>query len=88
MLNEYFKCIQTIDDSIDTNAFWYEKSKIWQELAIFAKHILTIPATSALVERIFSVGGSILGKSRRKLNDDLFEKIIFMKCNIDLFKND
>jgi hypothetical protein len=60
----------------------------WPELAAYTKAILTVPASSAAVERVFSVGGSILRPSRRRLSDRLFEMLMFLKCNWHLFQND
>ncbi|CAF1108654.1 unnamed protein product [Brachionus calyciflorus] len=72
---------------LNTQVFWQKHESDWPELAAFAKFVLNIPATSAPVERIFSVGGAILRPSRRCLGDDLFEKLMFLKCNLNLFKN-
>ena len=58
----------------------------WPQLSAYAKFILTIPATSAPVERVFSVGVGILALSRRRLGDQLFEKLLFLKCNVSLFE--
>ena len=55
-------------------------------MSAYAKFILTITATSAPVERVFSVWGGILAPSRRRLGDQLFEKLLFLKCNVSLFE--
>jgi hypothetical protein len=47
--------------------------------------ILSVPPTSASVERVFSFGGRILRPERRRLNNDIFEKIIFNKLNREVF---
>ena len=73
-IQEYFnECESLTEDELVTKYFWKNHQKIWPELASFAKMILTIPATSAPVERIFSVGGAILRPSRRRLLDKLFK---------------
>ena len=72
----------------DTRLFWLNYEKEWPELAAYTKAILTVPASSGAVERVFSVGGSILRPSRRRLSDKLFEMLMFLKCNWHLFKND
>ena len=41
--------------------------------------ILSIPATSAPVERIFSVGGAILRPSRRRLGEKKIPDANFLK---------
>lgn len=45
-----------------------------------AKQILSIPATSASVERFFSKTGFILRPHRRRIDDDLAEKLFFLKA--------
>jgi hypothetical protein len=67
--------------------FWLKYSLDWPELAAYTKAVLTVPASSAAVERVFSVGGAILRPSRRRLSDKLFEMLMFLKCNWHLFKN-
>ena len=68
-VQEYFNICNQIsyEELTDTRAFWCKYQHLWPELAAYAKMILTIPATSAPVERIFSVGGAILRPSRRKI---------------------
>ena len=75
------------NETRDTGKFWLNHEKIWPELAAYTKSLLTVPASSAAVERVFSVGGSILRPSRRRLSDHLFEMLMFLKCNLHLFKN-
>ena len=72
---------------IDTKEFWLQYQKSWPELTAYTKHLLSVPATSAPVERIFSVGGAILRPARRRLSDKNFEMLMFLKCNLHLFKN-
>jgi hypothetical protein len=45
-----------------------------------------VPATSATVERVFSVRGAILRPSRRGLSDDIFEKLITFIFSL-MFRN-
>ena len=89
-LEEYLETIRKIskDSKEDTRLFWLKYEKEWPELAAYTKAILTVPASSAAVERVFSVGGSILRPSRRRLSDRLFEMLMFLKCNWHLFQND
>ncbi|CAF0832016.1 unnamed protein product [Brachionus calyciflorus] len=66
---------------LDTSAFWLKYKDNWGELAAFANYILNVPATSASVERIFSVGGAILRPSRRCITDKVFEQLILLKSS-------
>ena len=74
-------------EDVNTREFWLKYQHEWPELAAYAKHLLTVPATSAPVERIFSVGGAILRPARRRLSDKNFEMSMFLKCNLRLFNN-
>ena len=60
--DEYLETIRKIskDSREDTRLFWLNYEKEWLELAAYTKAILTVPASSAAVEMVFSVGGSIL----------------------------
>jgi hypothetical protein len=79
IIREYKDAISQVNLELnDTTQFWKENEKKWPELAAFAKYILSIPATSAPVERVFSVGGEILSIRRRRLRDKLFQNIIFI----------
>lgn len=86
-LDDYIKetTVRT-KDNLSTKEFWKLYYCYWPELSAYAKFILNIPATSAPVERVFSIGGAILRPSRRRLSDSLFEKLLFLKCNSGLFE--
>ena len=88
-VNEYMEAIRKLPVNIraNTGAFWLKYENEWPELASYAKRVLTVPASSAAVERVFSAGGAILRPSRRRLSDRLFEILMFLKCNWHLFKN-
>ena len=58
-IKEYFNtCNSLSEEELKTKTFWRKHQKLWPEFASLAKLILSIPATSAPVERIFSVGGA------------------------------
>jgi len=72
--SEYINKINSLKPSELENPslFWKLNSNLWPELANFARYILTIPATSAPIERVSSIGEAILIPSRRRINDNLF----------------
>jgi len=44
-----------------------------------ARRFLAIPATSAPIERVFSIGGSIITKSRNRLSPETVKKSVLLK---------
>ena len=71
------------DGAIDPIIFWTgEKAK--QELPNLSKlacRVLSIPASSAPVERVFSHGSIILRPHRATMNDEHLSDLIVLKCN-------
>jgi len=43
--------------------------------------LLSVPATSAPVERVFSQGGIILRPHRVKMSDSVLEMLMYLRCN-------
>ncbi|XP_045202879.2 zinc finger BED domain-containing protein 4-like [Mercenaria mercenaria] len=66
------------DDSLK---YWSSHSKVSPGLAEFASKYLTIPCTSAPVERLFSIAGKIFRPDRCRMNDETFHNLIMIKCN-------
>ena len=55
--------------------------KIVKELAILAKKYLSMPASSASVERIFSISSHIFSVKQRRLHHKYFSELVFPKLN-------
>lgn len=70
-----------LDESDDPLQFWQQQYKNFPQLAELACQYLSVPASSAPVERLFSVAGKIFRPDRCNLSDSLFEKLMFIKCN-------
>jgi len=51
-------------------------------LGYLFERILTVPASSAPVERLFSNSGPIVHPYRAKMSDKLLESLVFAKCSI------
>ena len=60
------------------NPLWYwKKSKLaYPTLANMAKHALSVPASSAPVECLFSIAGKIFQPDRCRMKDATFEQLI------------
>ena len=65
----------------DALAFWRIHESKWPNLAILAKKYLGVQATSASVERMFSISGHIFSNKRRRTSAKLFELLVFLKLN-------
>ena len=61
--------------------FWVDNHSTMPALAKLANIVLSVPASSAPVERVFSHGGIIFRPHRRRLNDHNLSQLIFLKCN-------
>ena len=48
---------------------------------ILAKRVLSVPASSAPVELLFSVAGKVFKPDRCQMKDSTFETLLFINCN-------
>lgn len=55
-------------------------------LRLFAYKILTIPATSAPSERLWSIAARILVKDRARLDSEIVSSLLFIKENGSILK--
>jgi hypothetical protein len=65
--------------------WWKHNKNRFPVLSELATKYLCAPATSTPSERLFSQAGNTMTSKRTKLNPLLFEKIVFLKKNIDNF---
>ena len=72
---------------ITTKMFWIENRKTLPSLYKLAQRLLTIPASSAFIERFFSVCGVICKKRCGNMSDELIIMRPFLKCNIDILNS-
>lgn len=79
-LDSYFSepCIPEDGNALD---YWKLKQCAMPKLANMACQYLQIPASSASVERVFSIAGKIFRPDRCNLSDDMFEQLVFIACN-------
>jgi len=67
-------------EDADPLLFWKENQNSFPNLAVLACKYLAIPASSAPVERIFSVAGKIFRPERCRLNDKTFKELLTIRC--------
>jgi hypothetical protein len=67
----------TKDDTL--LGWWNNHSLIFPQLALLAKSLLGVPASSATSERVFSASGRILEKRRQSLNPDVVDDILIIR---------
>lgn len=58
--------------------FWKRNFSSYPRLARIAKRVFAVPATSAAVEREFSLAGNIITKKRSRLSPETVNDIIFL----------
>ena len=70
---------QAIDDCLE---FWRKHETDLRKLYQLAMTVLSVPATSAAVERVINHGGLIMKPHRAQMSDKLLSNLIFLKCNL------
>ena len=60
--------------------FWHEHPK-YGRLALGALHALSVPASSAPVESVFSYGGIFVRPHRAGMSETTLSALMFLKCN-------
>ena len=61
--------------------FWWQNEKNVLPLAELAKNYLSVPASSACVERMFSIAGHIFSLKHRRLGIQVFMDLVWLKLN-------
>ena len=65
----------------DSLQFWHANKQTLSKLYNAAIDVLSVPASSAAVERIFSHGGIFMRPHRARLTDKLLSSLVYLKCN-------
>ena len=63
--------------------FWKNNENQFSFIAKIAPNYLSIPASSAPVERLFSIAGKIFWPERCRLTDKNFETLMFVRSNFE-----
>ncbi|XP_030599481.1 zinc finger BED domain-containing protein 4-like isoform X2 [Archocentrus centrarchus] len=79
-ISKYFDAVR---DSDPDNAlvFWAKNHARFPQLHNLALKVLSVPASSAPVERVFSRGGIIMRPHRARLGHRMLQSLMFLKCN-------
>lgn len=76
---EYIKESTISNKDINPLDYWKQNSYRFPILSILARRYLAIPATSASIERIFSISNNIITKSRNRLLPNTIKQLILLK---------
>ena len=80
--NDYIRII--CDENFECSCpliFWKTHESRFKKLSNLAKKYLGVPASSAAVERMFSIAGHVFNTKRRKMGLNLFSTLVFLKLN-------
>ncbi|KAK9961953.1 hypothetical protein ABG768_007347 [Culter alburnus] len=81
-ISKYFDAIHDTDTDTDNAlSFWAKNHDRYPQLHNLAMKVLSVPASSAPVERVFSRGGIIMRPHRARLGHKMLQSLIFLKCN-------
>ena len=62
--------------------FWSQHERDLNKLHQLAMSVLSVPAISAAVERVFSHGGLFMRHHRARMSGKLLSTLVFLKCNM------
>ena len=85
LINEYVSVVDELNFNGCPLLFWKANENKFRILSEMARKYLGVPASSASVERMFSIAGHILSCKRRKMSTKLFCHLVFLKLNEMLF---
>ena len=82
-ISKYLDLNYECDENTDSIMFWNSEKNIkeFNKLYNAAIRSLSVPASSAAIERVFSQGGLIARPHRAKMTDTRLSSLIFLKCN-------
>jgi hypothetical protein len=80
MINDYIRDIRDLS-KVCPLKFWLKNEALYTALATLAKKYLSVQASSAAVERMFSISGHIFSDKRRRLGNQLLSNLVMLKLN-------
>jgi hypothetical protein len=79
-----FAAENQLQQTADPLKWWKENEARFRTISILARKYLSIPATSAPSERVFSLAGSICNRRRASLSPEHLNALVFLNANSDL----
>ena len=80
-VERYFQTVESVVEKVDPITYWISHEKNYPLLSSVAVDILTIPASSAPIERVFSTAGESTAGKRNRLSDRNLECEILLRRN-------
>jgi hypothetical protein len=84
-VERYFDEVDSDTENVSTGSgcldFWASHKGRFPALYQLAISLLSAPASSAPIERVFSHGGIMMRPHRASLGDTTLAQLIFLKCN-------
>ena len=79
-VNKYLNlpCISEEENPLD---YWKKEKDTFPVLSSLACKYLCIPASSAPVERLFSIAGKVFRPERCRISDERFQQLMMIRCN-------
>ena len=73
--------LPALDISTNPAKYWKNISQKFPILSQIARDVFGVPASSAAVERLFSVARKIFTPQHCRLTDKRFSELMFIRCN-------
>ena len=80
-VDHYFETLESLGEDADPFTFWLDQASIYPLLSPVAIDVLSIPASSAPVERVFLTAGDSTTGRRNKLSDHNLEREVLLRRN-------
>lgn len=80
-VERYFDSVDTLAENVDPLSYWENQLQEYPLISSVALDILTIPASSAPIERVFSTAGEYTTGKRNRLADSNLEREVMLKRN-------
>jgi len=80
-LEKYLSEVTPLKGDADILDFWVQHEQIYPDIANIAFDVLTIPASSAPVERVFSTAEHVSAGKRNRISGVKFEREVLIKKN-------